>query len=622
MLGVALLAGVLLTGQHPARVQAQAPDPVATVQPASLRANLCEQQCLTETITIQLHPRDESVIDAMDVVFLLDISSSMDDVLSTVTSESSNIAEGLRTLITDTRFAVGVFSDYDDVPWNLPVNFTSELGTLNRGLRGIRLERGGDTRESYTRALWEVGQLGWRDEAVKIVVLFTDAPPHRTDRGRDGRTGTSDDLTYRTVLSGLKDMGVRVIGIDSGSAGAELREAGTATDGAYFVLSRVSDIPSQVITSISDELAELRLSFYVEDNAQDGWYTQLPANFAYPDDGNPVQVTISFCPAEHNLPRGTYTSNLMLMEATTSFVTIPSTITYSPVCNALLIPDTATDTGEDCTAAPFWQSPAIIIRYTADGGTTSQPVRAGYPHSVYVSVKNNGFENANAVSVTLREADGLLSEIWTDIGQQMTDIPIGQTVLIGPFDWTPTSSTVALGATAESAAVPLTDEPYYCASQHAQRRETVLPLDNFTLNPPLPTGLLDIAGLRVEGNLSVSTGGVSDGGFVGWVSPNTEERADSGRTLTIRSSDNATKLVFSTDIARRFGLGVTRGSDTVQGADVIVEPAQRTLSSNGTVLTEYKPTFTPPNELLIPIILILGLGIVIAFVRTRSIKPK
>lgn len=619
MVGVTLLAGVLLTGQHPARVQAQAPAPVATVQPSSLTANLCESQCLTETVTITLPPRDEPTINSMDVVFLLDISSSMDDVLSTVTNESSNIAEGLRTLVADTRFSVGVFSDYDDVPWALPVAFTTDLSQLNRGLRGIRLEHGGDTRESYTRGLWEVGQLAWRENAVKIVVLFTDAPPHRSDRGRDGRTGTADDLDYTTVLGELADANIRVIAIDSGSVGSELREAGTRTDGAYFVLSRVSDIPAQVISSIGDELAELRLSFFVEDDAQDGWYTQLPANFAYPDDGTPIQVRLTFCPAEHDLSRGTYTSNLMLMETSTTYITIPSTVNYSPVCNALLIPDTADDTGVGCIDAPFWQSPSIIIRYAADGGTTSQPVRAGYPHAVYISVKNNGFEDATDVTVTLRQADALLSDAMTFIGQQQVDIPVGETALVGPFEWTPDTSTVALSATAESAEVPLSDEPYNCAAQHAQRREITLALDNFTLNPPLTVGLLDLADLGAGGDLSISTAGITDGGFVGWISATDETRADSGRSLVVRAEDNATKLMFSSDSARSIGVSVTRGDDIIQGADVVVQPVQRLVSDgSSTVLpSDYQPSFAPPAEWLIPIILILGIGVLIAFFVSR-----
>ena len=624
LLGVAFLAGVLFIGQHPARVQAQAPIPIATISPASLSANLCESQCLRETVTILLPPRSKPAITQMDVIFVLDISGSMGGVMTTVASESFDIAAELQSLVSDTRFAAGALSNDRRIAWDLTVDFTTDLDLLNRGLNGLNVTSIGDIDEATTLALHESGNLGWRPNAAKILVLFTDEPINPDDPGADMLFGTADDLELTAVLADLKATGVRVIGINSGSdsdATRDLQTVAVGTDGSYFGLTSIGDLRSTVTRAISEELGELRLTFHVEDTAQDGWFTQDPGSFDYPETGAPVEVVLEFCPGNFNLSRGVYNINLLLQESTTTYAELPIKVNYSPVCNALLIPDTPADTGNDCMTAPFWQSPGIVIRYGADGGTTSQPVRPDYPHSVYVSVKNTGFEDASGVLVTLRQADGLLSDGWTNLGQQTTDIPVGQTVWVGPFAWMPTSSTVALGATAESAEVPLRpDEPYYCDSQQAQLRQTILPLDNFSLNPSAPAGLFELTALQPDQSMSISTDGLSAGGFIGWVSSDgqsTNAQPGDG-TLIMSQSDNARKLVFSNALFQRFSLMILQGREIIQGADITVQPQARSLGSSGdgTVITEYNPSFAPPNELLVILIGVLVVVVVVAILFT------
>jgi|GEM_PF-4737933 len=629
VLGVTLLVGVLFIGQRPTRVQAQAPIiPIATISPASLSANLCESQCLRETVTIQLPPRVEPVINQMDVVFILDISGSMRNVLDTVTEESSNIADSLRAFVDDTRFAVGVFSDYVDVPWDLPVDFTTNLSTLNTGLRGIDLKRGGDDDESYGRALWESDQLAWREDTVKIIVLFTDAEPHDPDKGRDGLPGTADDIQMSSVLASLKAHGIRVITIKSGGGSgttSALQTVANGTDGSYFAISNISDLQATVTRAISDELAELRLTFHVKDSTHSGWFTQDPGSFNYPENSAPIDVVLEFCPANFELSRGTYNIDLLLQELTTTYGTLPATVNYAPVCNALLIPDTAEDAGDGCATAPFWQSPSIVIRYGADGGTTSQPIRPDYPHSVYVSVKNNGFEAANGVRVTLRQADGLLSDTWSDLGQQTINIPVGETIWAGPFAWTPTSTTIALSAIAQSDAIPLrSDLSYYCDSQQAQFRQTILPLDNFSLNSNTPAGLLPLTPLQTNQGLKINTDGLSADGFIGWESADGQSKTATNRdrTLTIGASDNATQMLFSTNLFHQFSVMIMEGREVVQGADIIVQPQSRQLSGdNSTIISDAAPSFIPPIELLYGLIGVLT-GIVVIVAIFTLVKRK
>jgi hypothetical protein len=595
------------------------PNPAGVViTPAQLSYQLCGAQSIDETISITLPARERSRINQMDVLFLVDISGSMRDVLNTVKASSSALAAQFQRLIPDTRLGVGVFSDYVDVPWDLISPFSGDGESVQRQLTSISLRSGGDNPESYGRALWEANQLDWRTNAVKIVVLFTDAPPHTRDRGRDKRFYTDDDLFYDAVLAELAESGIRVIGIDSGSAGELLRQASTITQGAYLRLSDSAQLSELVMQAITGELNELRPRFYpVEEQFRD-WFSQTPESIPYPDEGITTQVHITFSPAQHFRQRTSQNFVLQLTEGQTHYGTVSIQLDYLPRCDAVMIADSPQDSGENCTPAPFWQSPAIIIRPQADGGTDSLPIQVGEVHAVYVQVHNIGFQPVRDITVTLQEADGLLSEHWTPVGQHIiTELPADSQTWAGPFRWLARSKTVALGASLRLAA-PSDPEPsqaYACNPYEAQRRETILALDNFSLSTTgSPIGLLNSATLGLEGRIRLTTEALQTGEFIRMPSG----RPAHNRILSI-TADQPQTLAFSSILPRIVHIEVIENSSVTQGASLLLQPAIRAVAApNEPPSTSYGDVPSP----LIPLITSVVIAIIIlaVFIRSR-IRP-
>ena len=94
----------------------------------------------------------------------------------------------------------------------------------------------------------------------------------------------------------------------------------------------------------------------------------------------------------------------------------------------------------------FWENQDIWNRLAADAGLVHQTPIVGRPNFLYVKVKNRGTQTATTVTVRCyhcRPATGL---VWPAdwVATTTPELPVGApiapggTVLVGPFEWTPT----------------------------------------------------------------------------------------------------------------------------------------------------------------------------------------
>jgi hypothetical protein len=156
---------------------------------------------------------------ALDVLFLIDATGSMSDEIERLKANISSVSEQIGTLSgePDVRFAMTVYRDRGDAYVTRTFDFTSDLGQFSDALDEVVADGGGDTPESLGAALDEaVNAPSWRDDdAVKLVFLVADAPPHLS-----GDAGFEDEPDYaRSVLDaarrGIKIMPVASSGIDA-----------------------------------------------------------------------------------------------------------------------------------------------------------------------------------------------------------------------------------------------------------------------------------------------------------------------------------------------------------------------------------------------------------------------
>ena len=505
---------------------------------------LCGGQCVHETITFET---GDLRIDRIDVVFLLDVSGSMGSELGEVQEESVAIMEALRDLVPDSAFGVASFVDYngftdslygttygsdDDYAYRLDQNVTESIGAVRDALDGITLEYGEDAPEAYSRALWEMQYLDWREDSKRIVILFGDAYPHdRTffgedfgvDPGRDEIEGTDDDLVFVEVVEQLVDARISVIGVNSdpdSTRPVEFFQYVTAeTGGAYFELTEAADIPEAVVALIEEEVSTIdRLTVQVAAGPAgvDEWLAVSPPVYTGVGSFESQTFEVDICPAAGDAAEGRYDFDLAVDGDGVALETVPISIDYTRRCTTgpeVTIPDHDEDDGSVCTSGPFWQSPGIIVRNRADGVRYHQNPIRGQTNYIYAQVYNIGDEDASDVSVTLYWANAAVGLAWPldwhEVGSTLVDVSAGESVWTEAIAFDPPGERGAdhycLLARIESAEDPITREgDVPCDNNIAQRNLNILDLApgdpessdevSFTIIAPPPElwGVIDI----------------------------------------------------------------------------------------------------------------------------------
>ena len=119
----------------------------------------------------------------LDVAFVLDTTGSMADEIAVVKDKIADIARGLQAgqPRPDVRFALVCYRDRGDAYVTQTFPFTRDIDALQRTLREVTADGGGDTPESVNAALHAaVADLAWDRAAyvTKQIFLIGDAGPH------------------------------------------------------------------------------------------------------------------------------------------------------------------------------------------------------------------------------------------------------------------------------------------------------------------------------------------------------------------------------------------------------------------------------------------------------------
>jgi Mg-chelatase subunit ChlD len=118
---------------------------------------------------------------ALDVLFLLDATGSMDDEISRVQDTITSIAERVQSLQSrpELRFGLVAYRDHGDEYVTRSSAFTHDLPDFRKALLQVRAAGGGDTPEALNEGLESaINDMDWSERAVRLTFLIADAPPH------------------------------------------------------------------------------------------------------------------------------------------------------------------------------------------------------------------------------------------------------------------------------------------------------------------------------------------------------------------------------------------------------------------------------------------------------------
>lgn len=234
-------------------------------------------------ITVEIETEAELVV--ADLLFLIDVSDSMSSELEAITlGLRERMVPGFAEEISDVAFGLATFSDFPiepygrsgDSPFSLLVEVTRDASAVEDALREVGTSIGGDEPESQAEALYRVAtaeEVGFRPEALPVVLLFTDAPFHDGPSGLHAYDGLSPaPATWQQAVDALRGVGAHAVGLDSSEGGgaetaADLRATASALGtvdlgGAPLVFEsgdEVAALSSTVVDAVVTLAQEVRL---------------------------------------------------------------------------------------------------------------------------------------------------------------------------------------------------------------------------------------------------------------------------------------------------------------------------------------------------------------------------
>lgn len=260
-------------------------------------------------------------VPALDVVFLVDVTGSYADDISTLKSQASTIVDSLFAKGIDIQFGVAAFADFPIIPFGSTVDIafqrlskvTGDKTAVLNAINALSIKSGYDEPEAQLEALYQVAtgagrdlngdgvinvaagdfapqSMGFRTGAAKIVLLSTDASFHDSDSD-----WTYPGAGFTATTNALKAQGITVIVLQSGttsSAAADIAKLVAAVGGSSYQLSTSSaEITNAISAGVDTALAQVALT--VDKVGGDEWVTSIMPAVVNASPGEKVTFTVS-----------------------------------------------------------------------------------------------------------------------------------------------------------------------------------------------------------------------------------------------------------------------------------------------------------------------------------------
>jgi len=188
--------------------------------------------------------------EKMDVVFAVDATSSMNDEISYLKSELLDVIDRIKETNKNIDFNLGsVF--YRDVNDEYLTRISPLSPIMDETIKFVANQNsngGGDGPEAVEAALEETLNLSWREDALKLVFLILDAPPHE------------DDATMAKIRSQIKEAasrGIKLIPVTASGIGREteflMKFMSILTNGTYVFITDDSGIGNPHLDPVVDD---------------------------------------------------------------------------------------------------------------------------------------------------------------------------------------------------------------------------------------------------------------------------------------------------------------------------------------------------------------------------------
>src|SRR3984957_455478 len=247
----------------------------------------------------------------VDIVFVLDVTESMQPYIDAVKQNVIAFAQDLQSNSRDYRLGLVTFEDYvvsayPDCNCAYRNSFTSDVKQFTEWVGTLHAGGGGDIPEDQLDALAYAAKFPFRPEAEGIIIIVTDAPPHHDGDGsadsahdqafwdHHTRGQQVTDLTGTKVADQLKKNGLTLYGVvPPPFIAPEYQEIVDATHGrSYNIITEEGRFPS-LVREIGHSIAtEYSLTYRTPRPIEDGTNrsVQLKINYS----GNDGEADTSY----------------------------------------------------------------------------------------------------------------------------------------------------------------------------------------------------------------------------------------------------------------------------------------------------------------------------------------
>lgn len=216
-------------------------------------------------------------IKLLDLAFAMDCTGSMGSYINSARDNIRNIVEKIvASEKSEIRLALVNYRDHppQDSTFVTEVHdFTSSPKTMKDWLANTSATGGGDTPEAVADALHDVLKLSWREEATKICVCVSDAPPHGLGCSSDGfPNGCPAGIDPMVVANQMAEKGITLYMVGCEPSITPYKDFFMAiayiTGGQYVPLTKAQVLSQVIIGGAQEEMALEQLMDEVNEEVQ------------------------------------------------------------------------------------------------------------------------------------------------------------------------------------------------------------------------------------------------------------------------------------------------------------------------------------------------------------------
>lgn len=194
----------------------------------------------------------------LDLIFVIDLTSSMSDDIAMVKKTAKQILNTIASGFPSFRVAIVGYRDWTDAEMFTDFPFSNSIGAITAAIDGLKVQGGGDTPEAVLEALLRaIGTeaIGpWRDGCNKQIILMGDAPPHTPIPQGPAKGKTADDVVVAAENVDPAVINSILIAERAGAYNDEARKAfedlSARTKGTLTTADKAEDVPKKMMEMV------------------------------------------------------------------------------------------------------------------------------------------------------------------------------------------------------------------------------------------------------------------------------------------------------------------------------------------------------------------------------------